>query len=90
VVRRIGGGSASEVVRAYGRCPARTGHLLYCGLSLNPLGERSSAESCRALLRFAASNALPARPERQRPLALQLRQRPWQSVLKLQGLRRAA
>ena len=46
------------------------------------------ATSC--LLRFAASNALSPKPERQKPLLLQLRQRPWQRVLELQGVRRAA
>ena len=43
-------------------CKARAAAAVYCGLSLRPLGERWSAPGCCALLRFAASKALPREP----------------------------
>jgi hypothetical protein len=43
-------------------CKGRASAAVYCRLSLSPLGERGSAHSCCALLRFVASTALPHDP----------------------------
>ena len=70
VPRRRAGTGVLAVPGSNGRplaCKARANAAVYRRLSLIPLGERWAAHSCCALLRFAASMALPCECRRATP-----------------------